>query len=285
MDGSQPLSDMHAVLRHRMAGCADARLAAIVGDLVEAIGGVIQTHRVSRADLQKVVRFATDVGHASKEKRNEWVLLADAMGVTAAVETSGAERPCGATPQTLLGPFFREGAPRKRSGDCLSIDGVGRPLTFAARVCDLDGDPIAGACVDVWHANGEGKFENQDPDSQPEFNLRGEFETDRQGSVTFHSVRPAGYRLPDDGPVAEVMRRLGLSMWRPAHIQFRITAAGFEPLVTHVFDRDDPQIDADALFCVSPALLADFGDPASPEASQVRFTFKLPRSRPGIPSN
>lgn len=275
----------HDVLCQRLAGSRNARLAAIIGDLSTALGGIIAKHHVSPADLKDAVRFATEVGLASDEKRSEWVLLADALGLTAAIEKSSVDRPQAATPQTILGPFFRQGAPRKTSGDNLSRDGVGAPLAVALDVVDLDLSPVAGATVDVWHANGKGKFENQDPDSQPDFNLRGCFVTDAKGKVSFDTVRPAGYSLPDDGPVARLLFGLGLSIRRPAHIQFRIVADGFQTLVTHLFDRDDPCIDADPLFCVAPALLADFGGSGTAKDHVTRFTFKLARSRPDTPVN
>ncbi len=280
MDGSRATDPHHDALIMRLASCRDPRLAGIVGDLVGAISGVIQKHRILPSELRAAAIFASDVTLTTDERRNEWVLLSDALGLTALAEASSIHRPGRATAQTLMGPFFRDGAPAKRNGDNLSIDGIGAPLQVAIRVLDLDDDPIAGAQVDVWHANGKGMFENQDPDSQPDFNLRGRFVSDRDGVVAFQTVRPAGYSLPNDGPVAQLMGQLGLSMQRPAHIQFRIKADRFQTLVTHVFDRDDPHVDADPLFCVCPTLLADFGGPVPPDDHILRFTFRLARARP-----
>ncbi|MBS1302748.1 dioxygenase [Loktanella sp. SALINAS62] len=256
------------------AATRDTRLAAIIADLVGAVEAVVVKHRVTRDELSVAMCFATDVGLSTDDRRNEWALLSDATGLTDLIEKIGVDRPMGATAQTMLGPFYRDGAPRKASGDTISIDGIGVPLSFVAHVTDLDGDPVPGATVDVWQANGDGTFENQNPDSQPDYNLRGRFVTDAQGVVTFRTVRPAGYSLPADGPVAALLRALDLSLVRPAHIQFRVAATGFQTLVTHVFDKSDPQIGADPLWCAAPDLLADFGD------KTTGFTFKLARARP-----
>jgi len=281
MDGNQDIQASHSALRHRLESGENSRLALIVCDLTEALGAVVDKHRVTPKELRAVVEFAKHIGLATDDRRNEWVLLLDTMGITGAAEAVNLNRPAGVTPHTLLGPFHRDKAPFKNSGDTISIDNIGTPLTFVAQVVDLDGQPVIGATVDVWQANGDGLYENQDPDSQPEFNLRGKFQTDQQGEVTIRTVRPAGYILPDDGPVAHLMELLGLSMKRPSHIQFRVEAVGFETLVTQVFDRSDPHLEADPLFCVSPELLADFGDPTSSGGCNTRFTFKLAGSQPG----
>ena len=282
MDGHQDLHASQSALSRRLKDGAASRLSMIVGDTADAVCGVLHKHRVTPQEMRVIVSFAQSVGFASDAHRNEWVLLLDTMGITGAIEAANLSRPVGGTPQTLLGPFYRENAPAKKDGDTISIDSIGTPLCFVAHVVDLDGEPIAGATVDVWQANGDGVYENQDPDSQPEFNLRGVFQTGPNGRVTIRTVRPAGYDLPDDGPVAELMGLLGLPLKRPAHMQFRVDAKGFQPLVTQVFDGSDPHLDADPLFCVSPELVTDFGDPTSEQGCNARFTFKLARqSRSG----
>lgn len=280
MDRLGPSHHVGNTFSDRLSHC-DTRLSAIVHDLVASLQGLIVKHDVSREELGAAIRFATDVGVASDEKRQEWVLFSDAMGLSDLVEKIGVCRPDHATPQTLMGPFFREGAPHKACGDTISLDGIGIPMVFDARIVDLNRSPVAGATVDVWQANADGTFENQNPDSQPEFNLRGRFVSDAEGRVTFRTVRPGGYSLPADGPVADLLRALGLSLRRPAHIQFRITAPGFQTLVTHVFDRNDPDIGADPLFCVAPDLLADFRAQTSNGRPVARFTFKIAPTPPG----
>ena len=118
-------------------------------------------------------------------------------------------------------------------------------------MADLDGRPIPGATVETWQANAEGHYENQQPDLQPEFNLRGVFVADADGGFHYRTIRPAGYAVPDDGPVGQLLHSIGYPLRRPAHLQFMISAPGFETLTTHVYDRCDPQLAEDAIFGVA----------------------------------
>lgn len=129
--------------------------------------------------------------------------------------------------------------------------------------------------VEVWHANAEGLYENQEPDRQPELNLHGRFGADATGGLRSVTIRPRVLTLPEDRPVGRLMNRPGLRLDRPAHLHFRITAEGFAILTMHVFDRDDPAIRRDALFGVKPDLLAGFR-PAWPDnGHRLGFTFIL----------
>ena len=143
-------------------------------------------------------------------------------------------------------------------GADLSRDGKGEPLAVTGLIADTAGDGIGGALIEVWQANAEGLYENQEPDRQPDLNLRGKFRADRAGGFSFRSVKPKGYGLPEDGPVGRLMNGLGFRLERPAHLHFRVTAPGYQTLTTHVFDADDPAIERDALFSVKPDLRARF---------------------------
>ncbi len=259
----------------RVLGASNARLSAILSDLMPALYAVVDRHKINRDDMKRTITFLSAVEAACSDNRQEWILLADAMGLSTAIENAANPRPDGATPTTILGPFFRKGAPVKLSGESISIDGIGTPLTVFVKITDLDGMPICGARIEVWQANALGRFENQEPDGQPEMNLRGQFLTDAAGSVRCDTIRPGAYALPESGPVADLLSRLGLGLRRPAHIQFRVQAPGFVTLTTHVFDRTDPAIDADPLFSVQPALLADLS------ARTVQITFTLAPVHPG----
>lgn len=278
MDGGDVMgmpSVLQAEVSRRLRNAPQPRLAAIMSDLLPALCDLVARHRISRADLKAAIGFLSEVETTCSENRQEWILLADAMGLSAAIEQAATPRPKGATPNTILGPFYRAGAPVLTSGASIDQTGTGTPLALTLRVVDLDGEPVPEARIDVWQANADGRFENQEPHDQPDMNLRGQFTSDAAGQVVVRTVRPGGYALPGSGPVAHLMQRLGLGRQRPAHIQFRVRAAGFMTLTTHVFDRHDPAIDADPLFCVRPDLLADLRGPAA------QITFTLARARPG----
>mgnify|MGYP002620993369 CR=1 FL=1 len=266
-------------LAARLASAPDARLAAITASLVQGLADLARSHDLGRDDLRGLIAFLTEVGETCSDQRQEWVLLADALGLSSMLEHHLSQRPEGATPETLAGPFYRPGAPRRKSGEAISLDNRGAPLLFEARVTGLDSVPVAGALLEVWQANGEGLYENQAPDLQPEFNLRGAYQTGDNGVVQIRTVRPRGYALPDDGPVGRLMARLALPKNRPAHLQFRITATGFQTLTTHVFDRADPAIGFDPLFAVRPGLLVDFL-PDKTEGLRAEFTFVLAPEAP-----
>jgi hydroxyquinol 1,2-dioxygenase len=249
-------------LRARLDQARAGRLAQAARLILDHAFAVIEELDPTEEELDGFVQFLTDVGYATDARRQEWVLLADIFGLSAhlcdregQVGHGQAGDGGGATPMVLRGPFYRTDAPRMAPGANLSRDGLGQPLSVALRVTDGAGAPVAGAEIEVWHANGAGRYENQDPDNQPEHNLRGRFVSDADGRVTFHTVRPAGYRLPDDGPVGRLAVALGLSLDRPAHIHFAVAAAGFRRLVTAVFDGSDPAIGRDALYSVKPSLI------------------------------
>ena len=260
----------------RLAKTERTRLSDALFAVADHLHSVIKEIRPTAADWQQTIAFLTEVGHACDDKRQEWVLLADLLGLSALVEDINSRRPDGATPNTVRGPFYRPDAPHLPLGADISLDGIGEPLTVSGIVQDLDGARLAGATVETWQANAEGFYENQQPDLQPEFNLRGVFTTDAEGRFTYKTVKPAGYSVPDDGPVGQMLGRIGYPLRRPAHLHFLIKAKGYQPLTTHVFERGDPHLREDALFGVKQGLLGDFrkagGEANAPEWA-LDFTF------------
>lgn len=261
MDGQGAGSEGQRVadeLRQRLLAATPGRLRDAVKLIADHAFDVISTLRITPAELDALVQFMTDVGYATDAQRQEWVLLADVFGLSDGVLNGAAAERNGVTPSTLPGPFYRPDAPRLALGADLCRDGQGEPLFVKGRVTAAKGDAVGGAEIEVWHANAMGRYENQDPDNQPEHNLRGRFTADAEGRFHFRTIRPAGYALPDDGPVGQLARRLGLSLDRPAHLHFAVSAPGYRRLVTAVFDGSDPAINRDALFAVKPGLIGAF---------------------------
>ncbi|KQV64402.1 dioxygenase [Rhizobium sp. Root1220] len=237
---------------------SDAKAAKIIAATVSHIHDLIKKFRPTQDEWREVIAFLTDVGHASDERRQEWVLLSDLTGSSALVEEINSRRPTGATPNTIRGPFFRDDAPERVSGSSISLDGLGEPLMVSVKVQDLDGLPIEGAKLITWQANAQGLYENQQPDLQPEHNLRGSFRTDANGCVTYRSVVPSGYGVPCDGPVGRLLANAGLPLRRPANLHFVVRAPGFETITTHIYDAIDPNLGEDAVFSVRPELVYCF---------------------------
>lgn len=242
----------------RMAALPSSRLGAALSVIVRHLHEVLVALRPTPDEFRAVIEFLTETGHYADTRRQEWVLLADALGLSAALEDIASRRPAGATPETGAGPFYRPDTPYVGPDRSISRDGRGEPLMVSGTITALDGAPVSGATVEVWQANAEGLYENQEPDRQPEHNLRGRLTADAQGRFRFLSVKPRGYSLPADGPAGQLLSRLSLPLSRPAHINFRVSAPGYETLTTHIFDKADPAIDSDAIFGVRPDLLAEF---------------------------
>lgn len=265
------------IVAERLKKGADGRLPQFLTAAVEHLHLLVKETKPSLSDWRSAIAFLTEVGHASDDRRQEWALLSDLLGVTALVEEINSRRPKGATPNTVRGPFYRADAPRLPLGADISLDGVGEPLAVSARVVDLDGCPVAGATVEAWQANAQGLYENQQPDLQPEFNLRGVFTTDADGAFHYRTIKPCGYAVPLDGPVGEMLGRIGYPLRRPAHLHFIIKAAGFETISTHVYDGGDPHLGEDALFGVKPELIGTFRKDG--KRWSLDFTFVMVRAR------
>jgi len=269
-------------VEQRIVAGSDPEVGAAVAKIVRALHTAVADVRPTTKQWRATVDFLTEVGHASDERRQEWVLLSDLLGITQLVEDINTLRPTGATPNTARGPFYRPDAPELPLGANISLDGAGERLVVTCHVRDLDGRPISGAVVETWQANGQGFYENQQPDLQPEFNLRGRFRADESGDLTYVTVKPMGYKVPDDGPVGQLLGRLGYPLHRPAHLHFIVRAPGFETVTTHVYDGADPRLGEDALLGVKPELVADFihaGTGGVRCEWTLEFTFVLARAR------
>lgn len=272
----------HDIFAQRLPQSKDDGLPQILAVAVTHLHALIRELRPTQADWRKVIEFLTDVGHASDERRQEWVLLSDLLGASALVEEINSRRPKTATPNTVRGPFFRADVPPLALGSNISLDGIGEALEVSGRVQDLDGDPIPNAEIITWQANAQGFYENQQPDLQPEFNLRGSFRTDADGRFHYRTIKPCGYGVPDDGPVGRLLRQAGYPLRRPAHLHFIMKAPGFETITTHIYDGSDPHLAEDAIFGVKPELVRAFERQGNGAAAWLlELTFVMVRARQG----
>jgi hydroxyquinol 1,2-dioxygenase len=191
------------------------------------------------------------------DKRQEFILLSDTLGVSMLVDALNHGVLEGATASTVLGPFFVQGSPSLPHGADISRGLPGEPLFVDGRVTSVDGRPIMGAKVDVWQSDADGYYDVQRADLD-EATLRATFTTGADGCFNFWSIMPRYYPIPDDGPVGEMLKATGRHPNRPAHIHFKIAGSGFETLVTHIFDAESPYLDGDAVFGVKNSLIAEF---------------------------
>ncbi|RBY84696.1 dioxygenase [Blastococcus sp. TF02A-26] len=235
----------------------DPRLERVLTSLVHHLHAFVKDVELTQQEWESAVDFLTRTGHTSNEVRQEFILLSDVLGVSMLVETINHRTGGAATESTVLGPFHMVESPARALGDDIALDGKGTPCLVSGRVTGPDGEPLAGASVDVWQANEDGFYDVQQPTVQPAGNLRGLFRTDQDGRFWFRSVVPRYYPIPDDGPVGELLTATGRHPNRPAHLHFIVAAEGHRPVTTHVFVADSPYLDSDAVFGVKGSLVRE----------------------------
>ena len=254
------------VVISRIAADTDPRLRQIVSVLVKHLHAAVKELEPSQDEWLQAIQFLTATGHKCDDWRQEFILLSDVLGVSMLVDAINNRKPSGASESTVLGPFHVDGAPELAMGADICLDQKGEPMLVRGRIIDIKGNPINAAKIDVWQANDEGFYDVQQQGIQPEFNLRGVFRTGSNGAYWFRGVKPRYYPIPDDGPVGQMLQALGRHPYRPAHLHYIITASGFAPLTTHIFDPDDKYIHSDAVFGVKQSLMAKFDWIDQPQA-------------------
>ena len=254
------------VVISRIAADTDPRLRQIVSVLVKHLHAAVKELEPSQDEWLQAIQFLTATGHKCDDWRQEFILLSDVLGVSMLVDAINNRKPSGASESTVLGPFHVDGAPELAMGADICLDQKGEPMLVRGRILDTEGKPINAAKIDVWQANDEGFYDVQQQGIQPEFNLRGVFRTGSDGAYWFRGVKPRYYPIPADGPVGQMLQALGRHPYRPAHLHYIITANGFAPLTTHIFDPDDKYIHSDAVFGVKQSLMAKFDWIDQPQA-------------------
>ena len=242
----------------RMGQGIDPRLQEVMASLIKHLHAFVKDVQLTQQEWEVAIDFLTRAGQICSGERQEFILLSDTLGVSMLVDAINNRRPDGATENTVLGPFHVVGAPERQMGDPISFDGKGESCLFEGRVTDLQGNPVAGARLDVWSDNADGYYDVQQPGIQPKWNNRGIFTTGADGRYSFVGIKPVSYPIPHDGPVGKMLAALGRHPYRPAHMHFIVTADGFQKVVTHTFVGDDGYIKSDAVFGVKATLVAPY---------------------------
>jgi len=244
------------VAAERWSTAHEPRVAQIMPTLVRYLHDFARTVGLTESEWSTAVKWLSRTGQISDDKREEFILASDVLGLSMLVVDMNHRFDPAATPATVLGPFHVEGSPAFEFGADMS-DGVpGTPLFIAGTVRRVDGTPVADAVLDVWQADGEGAYEAQlDVD---EARLRGKYTTTSTGTYCVRTIAPVGYSIPMDGPVGELISHTDISHYRPAHVHFLIDVPGCGPLVTHLFPKGAQFLDSDAVFGVKSRLIVDF---------------------------
>jgi hydroxyquinol 1,2-dioxygenase len=244
-----------------MGDRCDRRLRAIITSLVQHLHSFARDVKLTEDEWFKAIQFLTEAGHITDDKRQEFILLSDTLGLSMLVMAQNNKKPTACTEATVFGPFYVEGAPEYENGADIANGARGEPCFVSGQVRGLDGTPVAGAQIDVWQSDEDGYYDvqrsSEGSESAPH-QARGRLRSEPDGRFHFRSILAEAYPIPHDGPVGRMLEALGRHPWRPAHLHFMIKAPGYETLITHVFRDGDQYLDSDAVFGVRSTLITDW---------------------------
>jgi catechol 1,2-dioxygenase len=252
-------SDVTAAVLAELQRADNPRFREIMTAAVRHLHDFARDARLTEAEFHQACGIIARLGQLTTESHNEVVLACGSLGLSALVcLLNNGDQGQTETTANLMGPFWRMDSPAYPNGASIVRSSMpGLPIFVNAWVRDRQGRPVVGAKVDVWHASGEGFYENQDP-GQADMNLRGQFTTDAKGHISFRSIKPAGYPIPLSGPVGALLRAQGRHNVRPAHIHFMIYQPGFKTQFSQVYSSDDPNLETDVQFGVTQALIGQY---------------------------
>lgn len=244
-----------------MGDDCDPRLRTIFTSLVQHLHSFAREVELTEEEWFGAIQFLTEAGHITDDKRQEFILLSDTLGLSMLVMAQNNKKPAECTEATVFGPFYVEGAPEFPNGADIANGARGEPCFVDGQVCGLDGTPLENAQIDVWQSDEDGYYDVQksaEGERSAPFQARGRLRTGPDGRFHFRSILAEAYPIPHDGPVGRMLEALGRHPWRPAHLHFKITAPGYQTLITHVFRNGDQYLDSDAVFGVRSTLITDW---------------------------
>lgn len=279
----------------RMTNAQDPRFKQVMTSLIRHLHAFVRETEPTEAEWLAGIQFLTATGRKCDDRRQEFILLSDTLGVSMLVDAINHRKPGGATESTVLGPFYVPGAAQLPMWSDIAKALKGVPAYVSGIISDVNGKPIAGAAIDVWQTDGDGVYDVQRYDVQrydvqrggPSY-ARGKFVTGADGRYGFRTVKPVSYPIPADGPVGRMLRSMGRHPYRPAHVHAIVSAPECETVTTHLFVKGDQYLDSDAVFGVKDSLVVEFTEHApglAPDGSRsavafcsVRHDFRLART-------
>jgi hydroxyquinol 1,2-dioxygenase len=242
----------------RLGKTKNARHRQIMASAVKHLHAFARDVHLTEEEWFEGIKFLTAVGQKCDDKRQEFILLSDVLGLSMMIVALNHKTLPGATEATVLGPFFAHGAKEYGYGGDLRVGCTvkGEDVWVSGRVLGTDGKPVPNAVLDIWQAKADGIYDVQEADA--EFELRGRVKANAKGEYAFASYKPKFYSIPMDGPVGELTRATTGNHMRPAHMHAIVSAPGYQQVITHVFVHGDPYLDGDAVFAVKDSLVAKY---------------------------
>jgi maleylacetate reductase len=240
------------------SGAAAPRYREVMQSLVRHLHAFARDVRLTESEWEQGIDFLTRAGHITDDRRQEFILVSDVLGLSMLTVAINAPASAGATESTVVGPFFTDDSPEVALGGDIAGEAKGRPCYVSGTVRGTGGEPVPGARIEVWESDEDGFYDVQYPDGR--IGGRGWLRSAPDGEYRFWSVRPAPYPIPDDGPVGDLLTAAGRGPMRPAHLHFKVEAPGYRTLITHIFVAGDPYLDRDAVFGVKESLITDFAE-------------------------
>ena len=268
--------DEHTITQavlERFSNTPDPRLKEIIFSLVQHLHDFAREVRLTEEEWLEGIKFLTRAGHITDDKRQEFILISDTLGLSMLTVAMNNQKPDGCTEATVVGPFHVENAPVYNLGDDVGNGAIGTPCFVKGTIKGLGGEPVPGAHIEVWQSDEDGMYDVQKPNLD-HAQGRGVLKADDQGNYYFKSILAVAYPIPHDGPVGDMLVANKNHPWRPAHLHFMIKAPGYESLITHVFRHDDQYLDSDAVFGVRQSLITDWVKQANGEYN-LEFNFVL----------
>src|SRR5712671_5569518 len=239
----------------RMGNAKSDRLRAVMEIVVRHLHAIVREASLTQGEWSQAIDFLTRAGQICSDSRQEFILLSDILGVSMLVDAVDNVAGPGISDSTVLGPFYAGHQRELAQGDSILLrEEASEPLVMTGRVTDPEGQPVAGALIEVWQTAPNQLYDVQDKD-QPEGHLRASFRTDAAGLYRFQTILPVSYPIPDDGPAGQLLAAMGRHPFRPAHVHFMISAPSYRTLVTHLFFEGDQYLESDAVFGVKRSLV------------------------------
>jgi hydroxyquinol 1,2-dioxygenase len=250
-----------------IAKSRDPRFRQLMGSLIVKLHEFIREVDLTPEEWMAAIEFLTATGKTCTDKRQEFILLSDTLGASmqvvmlaqarASAQANGRLPATDATEATVQGPYYWPGAPDRELGSDIAEGVAGEPAYYTGQVTDIEGQPLAGALLDVWSGDGEGVYDMQ-VEGQTGMLARARLRTDAEGRYAFWSIRPSFYPIPMDGPVGKMIEGMGKHPNRPGHIHFMLSMPGYAGVTTHLFVANSPYLDSDVVFGVRDSLVVEF---------------------------